>query len=366
MSAALDFRLPPALEESAPPEDRGLPRDAVRLMVARGRRPLAHTSFRELAAQLEPGDLLVVNESATIPAALEAVREDGDRVQLHLSTANPEGDGWLVELRRDGFRVLDARAGEVLALRGGATATLRCAAVGVRLWVAELALGGRPVLDHLAEHGSPIRYAHDPVERPLRDYQTIFARVPGSAEMPSAGRPFTPRVLHALAARGVGVARSCSTPAPFTPRVLHALAARGVGVARIVLHTGVSSLEVGEPPYAERYAVPAPTAAAANAAHRAGRRVVAVGTTVTRALESAATPDGVVHAAAGWTDLVITPERGVHAVDGLLTGWHEPEASHLLLLEAIGGRGLVERSYAAALALGYRWHEFGDTHLLLP
>ena len=341
MSAALDFRLPPALEESAPPEDRGLPRDAVRLMVARGRRPLAHTSFRELAAQLEPGDLLVVNESATIPAALEAVREDGDRVQLHLSTANPEGDGWLVELRRDGFRVLDARAGEVLALRGGATATLRCAAVGVRLWVAELALGGRPVLDHLAEHGSPIRYAHDPVERPLRDYQTIFARVPGSAEMPSAGRPFTPRVLHALAARGVGV-------------------------ARIVLHTGVSSLEVGETPYAERYAVPAPTAAAANAAHRAGRRVVAVGTTVTRALESAATPDGVVHAAAGWTDLVITPERGVHAVDGLLTGWHEPEASHLLLLEAIGGRGLVERSYAAALALGYRWHEFGDTHLLLP
>ena len=87
---------------------------------------------------------------------------------------------------------------------------------------------------------------------------------------------------------------------------------------------------------------------------------------MTRALESAATPDGVVHPAAGWTDLVITPERGVRAVDGLLTGWHEPEASHLLLLEAIGGRELVERSYTAALALGYRWHEFGDTHLLLP
>jgi S-adenosylmethionine:tRNA ribosyltransferase-isomerase len=309
-------------------------------MVARGGRPLRHTTFRALPAQLEPGDLLVVNESATVPAALEAVRQDGDRVQLHLSTANPEGDGWLVELRRDGFRVLDARAGEVLALRGGATATLRRAAVGIRLWVAELAVGGRPVLDHLAEHGSPIRYAHDPVERPLRDYQTIFARVPGSAEMPSAGRPFTPRVLHALAARGIGV-------------------------ARIVLHTGVSSLEAGEPPYAERYAVPAPTAAAANAAHRAGGRVIAVGTTVTRALESAATPDGIVRPAAGWTDLMITPERGARAVDGLLTGWHEPEASHLLLLEAIGGRRLVERSYAAAVALGYRWHEFGDTHLLL-
>ena len=341
MSAALDFRLPPALEESAPPEARGLPRDAVRLMVARGRRPLRHASFRELAAQLDPGDLLVVNESATIPAAVEAVREDGGRVQLHLSTANPEGDGWLVELRRDGFRVFDARAGEVLALRGGATATLTRAAGGVRLWAAELGLGGRPVLDYLAEHGAPIRYAHDPVERPLADYQTIFARVPGSAEMPSAGRPFTPRVLHALAARGVGV-------------------------ARLVLHTGVSSLEAGEPPYAEHFSVPASTAAAVNAAHRAGRRVIAVGTTVTRALESAATPDGIMHAAAGWTDLVIAPGRGVRAVDGLLTGWHEPEASHLLLLEAIAGRALVERSYAAALAHGYRWHEFGDTHLLLP
>jgi len=229
----------------------------------------------------------------------------------------------------------------VLALRGGATATLTRAAAGVRLWAAELALGGRPVLDYLAEHGAPIRYAHDPVERPLSDYQTIFARVPGSAEMPSAGRPFTPRVLHALAARGVGV-------------------------ARLVLHTGVSSLEAGEPPYAERFSVPASTAAAVNAAHRAGRRVIAVGTSVTRALESAATPDGIVHAAAGWTDLVIAPGRGLRAVDGLLTGWHEPEASHLLLLEAIAGRALVERSYAAALAHGYRWHEFGDTHLLLP
>jgi S-adenosylmethionine:tRNA ribosyltransferase-isomerase len=148
--------------------------------------------------------------------------------------------------------------------------------------------------------------------------------------------------------------------------VLHALAARGVGLARLTLHTGVSSLELGEPPYAERFAVPRATAAAVNAAHRSGRRVVAVGTTVTRALESAAAPDGTVRPASGWTDVTITPERGVRAVDGLLTGWHEPGASHLLLLEAVAGRPLVERSYAAAVALGYRWHEFGDTHLLLP
>jgi S-adenosylmethionine:tRNA ribosyltransferase-isomerase len=341
VSAALDFRLPPALEASAPPEERGLPRDAVRLMVARGGAPLRQGKFRDLAAHLRPGDLVVVNESATIPAAVEAEREDGDRVQLHFSTPDPDGPGWLVELRRDGFRVVDGRAGEVLALPGGATATLTRAAGGVRLWAAGLDLGGRAVLGYLAEHGAPIRYAHDLAERPLAAYQTLFSRVPGSAEMPSAGRPFTPRVLHALAARGVGV-------------------------ARLTLHTGVSSLEVGEPPYAERFAVPPATAAAVNAAHRAGRRVIAAGTTVTRALESCAAPDGTVRPASGWTDLTITPERGVRAVDGLLTGWHEPEASHLLLLEAVAGRPLVERSYAAAVALGYRWHEFGDAHLLLP
>ena len=137
-------------------------------------------------------------------------------------------------------------------------------------------------------------------------------------------------------------------------------------MAPLVLHTGVSSLEGGEPPYPERFAVPPATAAASNAAHAAGRRVIAVGTTVTRALETAAAPDGTVRAASGWTDLTITPERGVRAVDGLITGWHEPEASHLLLLEAVAGRALVERSYAAAVAPGYRWHEFGDAHLLLP
>jgi S-adenosylmethionine:tRNA ribosyltransferase-isomerase len=167
--------------------------------------------------------------------------------------------------------------------------------------------------------------------------QTIFADRPGSAEMPSAGRPFSRRVLDALHERGVAV-------------------------APVVLHTGVSSLERGEAPYPERFKVPPATAAAANAA----KRVIAVGTTVVRALETAAEPDGTLRGAAGWTRLVVTPERGVRAVDGLLTGWHDPDASHVLMLEAIVGRDVVERSYAEALAGGYRWHEFGDTHLILP
>jgi S-adenosylmethionine:tRNA ribosyltransferase-isomerase len=152
---------------------------------------------------------------------------------------------------------------------------------------------------------------------------------------------------------------------PFSERVLERLEERGVTVATIVLHTGVSSLERGERPYPERFRVPAGTAAAVNSA----RRVIAVGTTVVRALESAVAGEpasgAVVRPAEGWTRLVIEPERGVRVVDGILTGWHEPDASHLLMLEAIAGRRLVERSYEAALADGYRWHEFGDSHLLL-
>jgi S-adenosylmethionine:tRNA ribosyltransferase-isomerase len=141
---------------------------------------------------------------------------------------------------------------------------------------------------------------------------------------------------------------------------VRALRARGIGIARLVLHTGVSSLERDERPYPERFRVPAATASRVNAA----RRVIAVGTTVVRALETVADADGTVHPGEGWTSLTITPERGVRVVDGLLTGWHEPDASHLLMLEAIAGRALLERSYAAALACGYRWHEFGDVHLL--
>jgi S-adenosylmethionine:tRNA ribosyltransferase-isomerase len=337
-----------ALEAAAPRREAREPaRDAVRLMVARDRAPLVHARFHDLPAHLRPGDLLVVNESATLPAALTAWRTDGEELDLHLSTPEPPGAApqarlrWVVELRRDGARFRGAREGERLALAGGGTARLDARYLSAdRLWIAELELPA-PLLDHLAAHGRPIRYAHQPDPRPLADHQTVFARVPGSAEMPSAGRPFTPRLLHALAARGVGV-------------------------APVLLHTGVSSQERGERPYPERYAVGEATAARVNATRRAGGRVIAVGTTVTRALETAAAPDGTVVPAAGWTSLTITPERGVRAVDGLITGWHEPDASHLLLLEAVAGRALVERSYAAALALRYRWHEFGDAHLLLP
>ena len=333
MSAALAFELPARLEATEPPPVR----DEVRLLAATPA-GLSHHRFTDLPDLLQPGDLLVVNASATLPASLAA----GGTLRLHLSTPLPGAfadDGherWVVELRDGTAPYRNGRAGERLPLPGGGVAELLAPYLGgQRLWAARLTLP-EPLLAYLDHHGDPIRYRHLPEPRPLQDFQTIFAREPGSAEMPSAGRPFSRRVLDALAARGIDV-------------------------ASIVLHCGVSSLERGEAPYPERFRVSAEAAAAVNAAER----VIAVGTTVVRALESAAADDGTVEAIEGWTRLVIGPDTGVRVVDGIVTGWHEPDASHLLMLEAIAGRALVERSYEEALAHGYRWHEFGDSHLLV-
>ena len=334
MTEALAFDVPARLEATEPPPVR----DEVRLLAASSA-GIEHRAFTDLPGLLEPGDLLVVNTSATLPAALPA----GGTLRLHLSTPLPGAfpdDGaerWVVELRDGAAPYRRGRAGERLPLPAGGEAELLAPYLGgQRLWAARLTLP-EPLLAYLDHHGAPIRYRHLPRPRPLADFQTIFALEPGSAEMPSAGRPFSRRVLAALAERGIGV-------------------------AGIVLHCGVSSLERGEMPYPERFKVPAATAAAVNAA----RRVIAVGTTVVRALETAIDGNGAVEPFEGWTRLVITPEDGVGVVDGIITGWHEPDSSHLLMLEAIAGRELVERSYAAALAHGYRWHEFGDSHLLLP
>jgi S-adenosylmethionine:tRNA ribosyltransferase-isomerase len=333
------------LEAHEPPEARGLRRDEVRMLVARragdGTTAIVHAQARDLPEHLRAGDVLVVNTSATLPAALPARRADGTRLGLHLSTPAPARDVWVVELRRDGERFAGAIAGETLALPGGAQARLLARHLGRRLWLAELTTEPTTLEDYLARHGAPIRYAHTTGEPPLAAYQTAFALHPGSAEMPSAGRPLTPELVTALVARGVVV-------------------------APIVLHTGVSSLEAGELPYPERFAVPTATARLVNAARAGGGRVIAVGTTVVRALESVALPFGHVEADAGWTRHVVTPGGGVRVVDGLLTGWHDPDASHLLMLEALAGRALVEASYEAALDAGYRWHEFGDVHLILP
>jgi S-adenosylmethionine:tRNA ribosyltransferase-isomerase len=345
VTGGLAFDLPPGLAAGEPPEARGSTRDGVRMLVAeRSTGAVDDTRFSTLPERLAPGDLVVVNTSATIPAAVDALTPDGTPIAVHLST-HLGGDRWVVEPRRRRAHASGPWAGAPpparLALGEGASLALEGPYLdSPRLWVAELSLP-QPVLAWLAANGRPVRYAYVERRWPLEAYQNVWATVPGSAEMPSAGRPFTAEVVTRLVARGVGV----------TP---------------VVLHTGLSSPEADEPPYPERVVVPAATAQRVNATRRAGGTVLAVGTTVVRALESAVGARGEVEARDGWTDLVVTPERGVRAVDGILTGWHEPRASHLLLLEAIAGRELLERSYRAALAAGHRWHEFGDVHLVLP
>jgi S-adenosylmethionine:tRNA ribosyltransferase-isomerase len=344
------FVLPPELEAHEPAEARGLARDEVRLLVSHlDRDRIEHARFTQLPDYLRRGDLLVVNASATINAALSARRADDSVVVLHLSQQLPS-DMWSVELRRpteEGTRpLLDAGVGEVLTLPGGGAARLVAPYGasrddgGVRLWVATLRVPGA-LPEYLMREGHPIRYAYVPRAWPLSAYQTVFATEAGSAEMPSAGRPFTARVLDALARRGVRV-------------------------APIVLHAGVSSLEDHEPPYAERFRVSAAAARAVNETRAAGGRIVAVGTTPVRALETVATSDGFVEPGEGWTDLVVGAARGLRTVDALLTGLHEPRASHLALLESLAGAGPLARAYDAALEERYLWHEFGDVHLLLP
>jgi S-adenosylmethionine:tRNA ribosyltransferase-isomerase len=346
--AALDFALPPELEADAPAEARGLARDGVRLMVsAYADDRVVHARFRDLPRFLREGDVLVINTSATLPAALPARRPDGRELRLHLSGRLP-ADDWVAELREPAgvasrpFR--DGVVGEVLALPDGGRVTLLApyarVGAGVRLWVARLEIGA-PVVPYLARHGEPIRYGYAREAWPLAAYQTVYAAEPGSAEMPSAGRAFTPELITWLVAHGVQV-------------------------APVLLHAGVASLEDHEPPQEEYFRVSAPTARLVNAARAAGGRVVAVGTTVVRALESAADEDGAVHPGDGWTRLVVTPARGVRAVDALLTGFHEPKASHLAMLEALAGRRHLRVAYAAALGHRYLWHEFGDLHLIVP
>jgi S-adenosylmethionine:tRNA ribosyltransferase-isomerase len=342
--APLDFELPHALEAHVPPEWEGRPRDDVRLLVADGR-GLAHRRFRDLPHALVPGDLLVVNTSATVAASLACFHPAHGALDLHLATRLP-GDAWIVELRHPaGTPWRRAASGDTVALAAGsarliAPFPLDGPATGSRLWLASLDLDV-PLDEVLRRHGRPVRYGDAPRDVPLEAFQTIFAREPGSAEMPSAARPFSARVVRDLRARGVGL-------------------------AEILLHTGLSSLEEGEPPHPEPWSVTHETAARVADAREFGGRVIAVGTTVVRALESSAARTGEVEAGGGFTELTVEPATGVRAVDGLLTGWHEPRASHLRLLEAVAGRAVVEESYAAALEAGYRWHEFGDLHLVLP
>jgi S-adenosylmethionine:tRNA ribosyltransferase-isomerase len=338
-----DFALPPERAAHEPAEARGLPRDGVRMLVSRRRSGgISHHAFGELPALLLPGDLLVVNTSATWPAALDTRGPGGQALRVHVASSMADGT-WLVEAREPDGAASRPFAGDLQGAslplaEGGAIDIAGRLGDSQRLWTARLRVAG-DLAGYLARWGRPIRYGYVTEDWPIEAYQTVFAVTPGSAEMPSAGRPFTPEVVAALVRSGVVI----------TP---------------LLLHTGVSSLEGDEAPYPEWYSVPADTARLVNQTRAAGRRVVAVGTTVVRALESAAGDDGEVREASGWTDLVITPERGVRVIDALVTGLHDPRASHLQMLRAFAPDSVLREAYGAARDSGYLWHEFGDSHLV--
>jgi S-adenosylmethionine:tRNA ribosyltransferase-isomerase len=344
-TAVFDFKLPPELEAREPAELRGSGRDDVRLMVsdlASGN--ITHAHFRDLPHFLRPGDLLVLNTTATLPAALRARSENGEEIALHYSTSLPGGLA-VMEPRSPYPGPLPTgkgarRAGEGLILAGGGRARLLVPyRDSKRLWIAQLELS-EPLVDYLHHYGKPIAYTYIKDQFPIDAYQNVYAREQGSAEMPSAGRAFTRPMLACLR-------RS------------------GVNLAKLVLHAGVASLEKNEKPYEEWYEVSLRTAELVRATKERGGRVIAVGTTVVRALETSVDRDGNAIASRGWTDLVITPDRGVRVVDGLLTGLHEPRATHLAILQAIAGHEPIAKAYAEALQHGYLWHEFGDLHLIV-
>jgi S-adenosylmethionine:tRNA ribosyltransferase-isomerase len=351
----LSFTLDAEHQAHEPPEASGGSRDDVRLLVSRGLAAPVHTTFAALPDHLRPGDLVVVNNSATVAAALDVVIEGHGAAVLHVSNQLP-GDLWMVEPRQrtangstERLSLNDEPVSVFLPSGQPLLHLVRRAPRSQRIWVGVTA-DCVDLVATMAAVGRPIRYQYVPRDWPLDSYQSVFATEPGSAEMPSAARPFTTTIVTRLVSMGVAI-------------------------APITLHTGVSSLEAGERPYTEWFRVPAATAAFANATHRDGGHVVAIGTTVVRAIETVTDQRGVVHPGEGWTDLVVEPpglghrsesEHGVRAVDGLLTGWHEPEATHLAMLEAVAGRELLITAYESAFAAGYRWHEFGDSHLILP
>ena len=331
--------LPPARLAARPAELRGTRRDRVRLLVVDRRvDAVRHTTFDRLAELLGPGDLLVVNTSRVLPAAVPAARAGGTAVQLRPCVRR--GREW------DALAVRPAAPFANVPLTPGETLRIGDAAVRVLgrrpdiplLW--RLALDRDDDLDLILRHGEPIHYSYVPEPLPLSHYQTVYASHPGSAESPSAGLPFTWRLLGELRRAGAGI-------------------------AEIVLHTGLSSFQddafdAEHHLFEEWFEVGAEAARAVAEA----RRVVAVGTTVVRALESAGA-GGRVRPAAGWTRLGIGPERPPRAVDALLTGLHEPEASHFDLLRAFVPLPLLRRAYVDAIERGYLWHEFGDAALIL-
>ncbi len=342
--APMQFILPPELEAREPAELRGLRRDAVRLMVlGREKGEAIHTRFAALGEFLRAGDLLVVNDSRTLPALLRARDENGDAVEVRLAHRRAD-DLWDVLLLNGRAHV--GRVGMRLDFGNELRAQILARRPDLPfLWRMKFDVCCVDLLDKIYRVGEPVRYTYVPDALPLDLYQTVYANTPGSVEMPSAGRPFTWELLLKLKKRGVGL-------------------------ASLSLHTGLSStrddaIDALHPNYDEEFVVSEETARAVNETRARGGRIIAVGTTVVRALETAARADNTVAAMRGWTRLRIMPDSTLRVVDGLLTGLHEPQASHLDLLSAFVEPSRLQQAYQECIARGYLWHEFGDMNLIV-
>ncbi|KYC36351.1 S-adenosylmethionine:tRNA ribosyltransferase-isomerase [Scytonema hofmannii PCC 7110] len=349
MATPFTFTLPIELLAQEPPERRGLGRDRVRLMaIDRINNKVEHTRFDRLSEFLRPGDLLVFNSSRTLPACLNGCEMPrGDCMEVRLAQHLPD-DSWLALLfcqRGDPFSC-GLRSGMKIDFEQGLTGTVYERDVNIpRLWKLRFSKSGTELMDLLYRLGRPVRYEYVSAPWELDYYQTVYAKEPGSAEMPSAGRAFTWKLLLDLKRQGVNT-------------------------AYIVLHTGLSSymddaLDAQHPASEEEYLISESAAQKINQTHFNGGRVIAVGTTVVRALESVADETGKVKAKHGYTRLHITANHRLKTVNGLLTGMHEPEASHLDLLTAFLSADKIRDSYEEAVQKQYLWHEFGDLNLIV-
>ena len=343
----IQFDLPRHLACPKPTEERNLQRDEVRLLLTTSSGHIEHTTFNNFPSFLQKGDVLVVNTSATVPSALPVSLPGGRQGRLHLST-KLNGRKWLIEIREiTGNKTIRWKEGEegmVFQLPSAARVTLKQRFYKneqwLNLWVADFDTY-QPMQAWLAANARPIQYEKLDQPYPLSYYQTFFSFHPGSSEMPSAGRGFTSDLIERLLKKGV-------TLVP------------------VILHTGVSSLEENETPYPEYMEIDPVTASLINTAKSQGRRIIAVGTTCIRAIETAVNYEGMVMPYRGNTELFIDESYTMKVVDGLLTGFHEPRSSHLNMLQSVGGFEHIDRAYTEAIKAGYYWHQFGDLHLILP
>jgi S-adenosylmethionine:tRNA ribosyltransferase-isomerase len=346
------FTLPMELVAKEPPERRGIARDAVRLMVIdRSENRIYHTHFYRIGKFLLPGDLMVFNTSRTIPASLMGyVRPAGPLIEVRLAEHLLDGS-WLALLRcqqdDNPFSCSFSKGMQIEFAQGLVAKVYNQDERIQRLWKIRFSKSGIELYNSLYRIGQPIRYEYVSKPWDLDYYQTVYATNPGSAEMPSAGRPFTWKLLFELRRNDINT-------------------------AYISLHTGLSSYmdpELDQRYIAseEEYFISSKTAEQINKTHDIGGRIIAVGTTVVRALETAAlySNKGSVKAGHDYTSLHIDANHKVKAVDGLLTGLHEPEASHLDLLTAFLPAERIRQAYDEAIQRKYLWHEFGDMNLIL-